>query len=146
MLAEWRCFHSDLSGFEGALYSKSFYISSSTAIGCKNKAKQVTLHPEIGQFSTCHPNIHGFMSNIFTSSIGKKLMMSLAGLFLIVFLLVHLGINLMLIFSGSRKPSIKRLFQSNNVVVKIMELVCWRFPAACSIKCQMQNGLPTIPL
>ena len=43
------------------------------------------------------------MSNILTSSIGKKLMMSLAGLFLIVFLVVHLGINLSLIFSDSRE-------------------------------------------
>jgi len=64
------------------------------------------------------------MSNIFTSSIGKKLMMSLAGLFLVVFLLVHLGINLMLIFSGSREMFNKAAyFMSNNVVVKIMELV-----------------------
>ncbi len=37
------------------------------------------------------------MSNIFNSSIGKKLMMALAGLFLAVFLLVHLGINLCII-------------------------------------------------
>ncbi len=64
------------------------------------------------------------MSNILTSSIGKKLMMSLAGLFLIVFLLVHLGINLTLIFSGSRETFNKAAyFMSNNVVVKIMELV-----------------------
>ena len=33
------------------------------------------------------------MANIFTSSIGKKLIMSISGLFLIVFLLVHLTIN-----------------------------------------------------
>ena len=37
------------------------------------------------------------MSGIFTSSIGKKLLMSLAGIFLITFLLVHLGINLLVI-------------------------------------------------
>lgn len=34
------------------------------------------------------------MSNIFSSSIGKKLVMSITGLFLIVFLVVHLIINL----------------------------------------------------
>lgn len=33
------------------------------------------------------------MANIFTSSIGKKLIMSISGLFLIVFLLLHLTIN-----------------------------------------------------
>ena len=37
------------------------------------------------------------MSGIFTSSIGKKLLMSLAGIFLIVFLLVHMGINLLVV-------------------------------------------------
>ena len=39
------------------------------------------------------------MSNFFSSSIGKKLMMSLAGLFLCLFLLVHLGINLTLLLN-----------------------------------------------
>ncbi len=33
------------------------------------------------------------MANIFTSSIGKKLIMSISGLFLIIFLLLHLSIN-----------------------------------------------------
>ena len=33
------------------------------------------------------------MANIFTSSIGKKLIMSISGLFLILFLLVHLLAN-----------------------------------------------------
>jgi succinate dehydrogenase / fumarate reductase cytochrome b subunit len=64
------------------------------------------------------------MSNILVSSIGKKLMMSLAGLFLIVFLLVHLGINLTLILSDSREPFNKAAhFMGTNIVVKIMELV-----------------------
>jgi len=63
------------------------------------------------------------MSNIFNSSIGKKLMMSLAGLFLIIFLLVHLGINLSLIFSDSREPFNKAAhFMGTNVIVKAMEL------------------------
>lgn len=33
------------------------------------------------------------MANVFTSSIGKKLIMSISGLFLIIFLLLHLTIN-----------------------------------------------------
>ena len=37
------------------------------------------------------------MSGIFTSSIGKKMFVSLAGIFLIVFLLVHMGVNLLVI-------------------------------------------------
>lgn len=37
------------------------------------------------------------MSNLFSSSIGKKLVMSLSGLFLIVFLLVHLTANLFIL-------------------------------------------------
>jgi succinate dehydrogenase / fumarate reductase cytochrome b subunit len=64
------------------------------------------------------------MSNILMSSIGKKLMMSLAGLFLILFLLVHLGINLSLIFSTSREPFNKAAhFMGTNIVVRIMEAV-----------------------
>jgi succinate dehydrogenase / fumarate reductase, cytochrome b subunit len=64
------------------------------------------------------------MNNIFVSSIGKKLMMSLAGLFLISFLAVHLAINLTLVFSGSRELFNKSAyFMSNNIVLKVMEIV-----------------------
>lgn len=37
------------------------------------------------------------MSNLFGSSIGRKLLMSLSGFFLIIFLIVHLSINLLLL-------------------------------------------------
>jgi len=64
------------------------------------------------------------MSNIFASSIGKKLIMSLAGLFLIVFLVVHLSINLSLIFSDSREFFNRAAhFMSSNVLIKIIEMV-----------------------
>ncbi|MDR1592954.1 MAG: succinate dehydrogenase/fumarate reductase cytochrome b subunit, partial [Prevotellaceae bacterium] len=39
------------------------------------------------------------MSNIFCSSIGKKLIMSLSGVFLVVFLLLHVSVNLTALFS-----------------------------------------------
>ncbi len=38
------------------------------------------------------------MSNFLSSSIGKKVIMSLSGLFLILFLCVHLSVNLLLLF------------------------------------------------
>ena len=64
------------------------------------------------------------MSNIFTSSIGKKLIMSLAGLFLILFLIVHLGINISLIICESREYfNIAAHFMSSNVIIKIFEIV-----------------------
>jgi succinate dehydrogenase / fumarate reductase, cytochrome b subunit len=64
------------------------------------------------------------MSNILTSSIGKKLMMSLAGLFLVVFLLVHLGINLSLILADTREPFNKAAhFMGTNIIVKGMEIM-----------------------
>jgi succinate dehydrogenase / fumarate reductase cytochrome b subunit len=64
------------------------------------------------------------MSNIFASSIGKKLIMSLAGLFLIVFLVVHLSINLSLIFSDSREIFNKAAhFMSSNILIKIFEFI-----------------------
>jgi succinate dehydrogenase / fumarate reductase, cytochrome b subunit len=64
------------------------------------------------------------MSNILTSSIGKKIMMSLAGLFLLAFLPVHLGINLSLIFAGSREVFNKAAhFMGTNIVIRMMEIV-----------------------
>jgi len=64
------------------------------------------------------------MSNIFTSSIGKKLMMSLAGIFLLLFLLVHLGINLLVIISDDPTLYNKAShFMGTNIVIKIFEIV-----------------------
>jgi len=64
------------------------------------------------------------MSNLFASSIGKKLIMSLAGLFLILFLVVHLCINLSLIFADSREIFNKAAhFMSSSVIIKVFEVV-----------------------
>ena len=50
--------------------------------------------------------------------------MSLAGLFLIVFLVVHLSINLSLIFSDSREFFNKAAhFMSSNVLIKVIEIL-----------------------
>ena len=64
------------------------------------------------------------MSNMFTSSIGKKFIMSLAGLFLIVFLVIHLAINLALVFSDSTEAFNKAAtFMRTNKVIMVMEVV-----------------------
>ena len=64
------------------------------------------------------------MSGIFTSSIGKKLLMSLAGIFLIIFLLVHLGINLLvIIFEDPMVYNKAAHFMSSNILIKIFEIV-----------------------
>ena len=64
------------------------------------------------------------MSNIFAASIGKKLVMALAGLFLILFLLVHLGINLTLVlFESPRIFNIAAHFMASNYVIKVFEVV-----------------------
>ncbi len=62
------------------------------------------------------------MSNFLTSSIGKKLVMSLAGLFLVVFLLVHLGINSLLIFVDNHAFNVAANFMAKNKLIKIMEI------------------------
>lgn len=63
------------------------------------------------------------MTNFFTSSIGKKIMMAGLGLFLIIFLLVHLGINLLLIFSESRDSfNIAAHFMGSNIIIKVFEI------------------------
>ena len=64
------------------------------------------------------------MSNIFTSSIGKKLMMSLAGLFLLIYLIVHLAINITLILYKDTETFNKAAtFMGTNPVIKVMEVV-----------------------
>jgi len=64
------------------------------------------------------------MSGIFTSSIGKKLLMSLAGIFLIVFLLVHMGINLLVIIYKDPMVYNKAAhFMTSNILIKIFEII-----------------------
>jgi succinate dehydrogenase / fumarate reductase cytochrome b subunit len=64
------------------------------------------------------------MSSIFTSSIGKKLLMSMAGIFLVTFLLVHMGINLLvIIFDDPMVYNKAAHFMSTNVLIKIFEIV-----------------------
>lgn len=62
------------------------------------------------------------MSNLVTSSIGKKLMMSLAGLFLCVFMVVHLGINLLLLLKDRSYYDAAVEFMGTNPLIKIMEV------------------------
>jgi len=64
------------------------------------------------------------MSGIFTSSIGKKLLMSLAGIFLLVFLLVHMGINLLVIIYEDPMVYNKAAhFMTSNILIKIFEII-----------------------
>lgn len=62
------------------------------------------------------------MSKFLTSSIGKKVIMSLSGLFLIAFLCVHLTLNLFLIFDNQGELFNQgAYFMATNPVIKIAE-------------------------
>ncbi len=63
------------------------------------------------------------MSILINSSIGKKLLMSLAGLFLIVFLVVHLAINLLVLLDSSEAFNKAAYFMGTNLVIRAMEIV-----------------------
>ena len=58
------------------------------------------------------------------ASIGRKFLMSITGLFLVMFIFVHLSINLLLIFDDSgRLYNIGANFMATNPLIKIMEPV-----------------------
>ena len=62
------------------------------------------------------------MSNFLTTSIGRKFLMSISGLFLMLFLIVHLTANLLLIFDDSGDLFNQGAnFMATNPVIKIME-------------------------
>jgi succinate dehydrogenase / fumarate reductase cytochrome b subunit len=61
---------------------------------------------------------------MFKFSVGKKLIMSLAGLFLITFLAIHLAINLLLIFCDTTESFNRAAhFMVSNPIIKVMEIV-----------------------
>lgn len=69
------------------------------------------------------------MANLFSSSIGRKLLMSVTGLFLIIFLFVHLFLNSFLLLDGLLGFEEGQLFNAGahfmatNPLIKIMEPV-----------------------
>jgi len=62
------------------------------------------------------------MNNFLSSSIGRKVVMSLTGLFLIIFLIVHLGVNLSL-FWGANAFNAASEFMATNGVIQVMQYV-----------------------
>ncbi|MCF6357097.1 MAG: succinate dehydrogenase cytochrome b subunit [Draconibacterium sp.] len=62
------------------------------------------------------------MSNFLLASIGRKFMMSITGLFLLVFITVHLALNLLLIIDDSGELfNLGAHFMATNPLIKIME-------------------------
>lgn len=62
------------------------------------------------------------MSKFLTASIGRKFVMSLSGIFLMLFIAVHLGLNLLLIFDDSGDLFNEGAhFMATNPLIKIME-------------------------
>ena len=62
------------------------------------------------------------MSKFLTASIGRKFLMSITGLFLVVFIGVHLALNLLLIFDDSGELfNLGAHFMATNPAIKIME-------------------------
>jgi succinate dehydrogenase / fumarate reductase, cytochrome b subunit len=62
------------------------------------------------------------MSSLMSSSIGKKLLMGLSGLFLMMFLLIHLAVNsLLLVPDGGDTFNAAAHFMATNPAIRIME-------------------------
>lgn len=61
--------------------------------------------------------------NFLTSSIGKKLVVGLTGLFLISFLVVHVGINSTILLNDNGETfNTAAHFMSHNWVIRVMEI------------------------
>jgi succinate dehydrogenase / fumarate reductase cytochrome b subunit len=59
----------------------------------------------------------------FTSSIGKKLVVAFTGLFLVLFLIVHVTINSMIFLNdGGAEFNVVSHFMSHNIIVRILEV------------------------
>ena len=64
-----------------------------------------------------------WVKNTLTSSIGQKIVMSLTGLFLITFLIVHLIGNIALLYQDGEAFNQYAYFMKHNPVIKIGEIV-----------------------
>jgi len=59
----------------------------------------------------------------FCSSIGKKIIVSITGLFLVIFLLVHLSLNLLTLVGNGHVFNIAAHFMASNIAMKVLEIV-----------------------
>ncbi len=81
------------------------------------------------------------MSGLTSSSLGKKITMSLSGFFLITFLLVHLGVNLTL-FIGAETFNAASHFMATNPLIQVMQYVLaagFIFHIVMGIKLELKN-------
>ncbi len=81
------------------------------------------------------------MSGLTTSSLGRKVAMSLSGFFLITFLLVHLGVNLTL-FVGAETFNAASHFMATNPLIQVMQYVLaagFIFHIAMGIRLELKN-------
>jgi len=62
-------------------------------------------------------------NSITQSSLTKKFVMAFAGLFLITFLFVHMGINLLILLPSTDWFNIAAHFMGTNIVIKVFEVV-----------------------
>ena len=80
-------------------------------------AKNAFSFAEINDYT----NIMNWIINFFTSSIGKKIIMSLTGLFLCSFLLIHLIGNLQLLYNdGGKAFDVYAKFMGGNPIIKFV--------------------------
>jgi succinate dehydrogenase / fumarate reductase cytochrome b subunit len=76
-----------------------------------------------------------WLKRFFTSSLGKKLVMSLTGIFLILFLLVHLTGNLQLLADdGGKSFNIYARFMSQNPFIRVISIGLYLFIILHSIQ------------
>src|SRR6202046_4172735 len=62
-------------------------------------------------------------SELFTSSVGKKFVMGLTGVFLILFLIVHVGLNACIwAMDGGQMFNLAANFMGSTVVMRILEI------------------------
>ena len=65
-----------------------------------------------------------WFKNFLTSSLGRKVVMSVTGLFLITFLIIHCTINSMIFFNdGGKTFNLAAHFMGSNVIIRTMEIV-----------------------
>ncbi len=81
------------------------------------------------------------MSGLTSSSLGRKVAMSLSGFFLITFLLVHLGVNLTL-FVGAETFNAASHFMATNPLIQVMQYVLaagFIFHIAMGVRLELKN-------
>src|SRR5579872_1606539 len=116
------CFISSLWKLAAKILNNGDFSASRPPAAKKSEGKGFLNHL-CTNFARVNNHFHMKWSELFTSSVGKKFVMGLTGVFLVLFLIVHVGVNACIwAMDGGQMFNMAAHFLGSTVVMRVLEI------------------------